>query len=124
MNLPSQNEKEVVFENVIPPQDFTLENQERTITDVEDIDIEECLEDMFVSQEQFVILTAPETQYKVRYIQACMQGEDVDVELGVEEEGTRLFYKICTKEECYRIFLDFFDKTFKPDMDEYKPLEF
>jgi len=48
----------------------------------------------------------------------------IEVELGVEESGTHLYYKMCSREECCRIFLDFYDNVFTPKMEEYKPVEF
>ena len=60
----------MVFKTVEPHQGFTLGNQEHEITDFRDIDIEEHLADMFVTPDQFVVLTAPKAQYKVRYVQA------------------------------------------------------
>ena len=124
MKLPFKKNKEVVFQKVKSPQGFTLENQDRKLTDFGDLDLEEYLEDLYVTPDQFLILTAPELQHQVRYIQACTHDGQVEVELGVEDEGTRLFYKMCTEEECTRIFLDFYDGYFVPDMKEYKPVEF
>ncbi len=124
MKLPFKKGKEVVFEKMKPQQGFTLENQERKLTDIEEIDIKNYLEDMFISSDEFVILTAPEAQRKVRYVQACMQDGEVELELGIEEAGTRLYYKMCTREECCRIFLDFYNNMFIPKMEEYKPVVF
>ncbi len=124
MKLPFKKKKEVVFEKVKPQKNFTLENQEGMLTNFADADIEEYLENMFASQDDFVILTAPEAQHKVRFVQACTHDGDIEVELGIEEEGTRLYYKMCTREECYRIFLDFYDDVFIPKMEEYRPVEF
>ena len=124
MKLPFKKKKEVVFQNVRSQEDFTLENQDRKLTDFSDVDLEDYLEDLYVTPDQFLILTAPRPQHKVRYIQACTHDGEIEVELGVEEEGTRLFYKMCTQEECTRIFLDFYDGYFTPDMKEYKPVEF
>lgn len=124
MKLPFQKGKEVVFKAVEPHQGFTLRNQENELADCRDIDIEDYLEDMFVTPDQFVVLTAPKAQYKVRYVQACTHDEDIEVELGIEEKGTHLYYKMCSQQECYRIFLDFYDNTFIPKMEEYKPVEF
>lgn len=124
MKLPFKKNKEVVFQKVKSPQGFTLENQDRKLTDFRDVDLEEYLEDLYVTPDQFLILTAPELQHQVRYIQACTHDGQVEVELGVEDEGTRLFYKMCTEEECTRIFLDFYDGYFVPDMKEYRPVEF
>ena len=124
MKLPFKKGKGVVFQKVKAQQGFTLENQDGKLTDFSDIDIEKYLENLFITPDQFVILTAPETQYKVRYVQACTHDEGIEVELGIEEEGTCLYYKMCSQEECRRIFLDFFDNVFIPKMDEYKPVEF
>lgn len=124
MKLPFKKGKEVTFQKVKPQQGFSLENQDRKLTDIRDIDIEDYLDDMFHSSDQFVILTAPKAQNKVRYIQACTHDGEIEVELGIEDEGTHLYYKMCSQEECYRIFLDFYDNVFTPSMDEYKPVEF
>lgn len=124
MKLPFKKGKEVIFKTEDPHQGFTLRNQENEITNFRDIDIEDYLEDMFNSPDQFVVLTAPRAQHKVRFVQACTHGGEIEVELGIEEEGTHLFYKMCSEEECYRIFLDFYDNIFIPKMEEYKPVKF
>ena len=124
MKLPFKKGKEMIFKKVEPHEGFRLRNQENELTDFGDIDIEYYLEDMFDSPDQFVVLTAPKAQYKVRYVQACTHDKEIEVELGIEEEGTRLYYKMCSQEECYRIFLDFYDNIFIPKMEEYKPVEF
>ena len=46
MKLPFKKNKEVVFQKVSSQQGFTLENQERKLTDFRDIDIEDYLADM------------------------------------------------------------------------------
>ena len=124
MKLPFKKKKEVVFQKVKSQQGFTLENQERKLTDFRDVDIEDYLADMFVTPDEFVVLTAPVAQNKVRFVQACTHDGEIEVELGIEEEGTRLFYKMCSEEECYRIFLDFYEDRLILDMREYKPVEF
>ena len=124
MKLPFKKGKEVVFKAVEPRQGYTLRNQENELTDFRDIDIEDYLADMFVTPDQFVVLTAPEARNKIRYVQACTHDGEIEVELGIEEEGTRLYYKMCSEEECYRIFLDFYENRLVPDMAEYKPVEF
>jgi hypothetical protein len=124
MKLPFQKGKEVVFKKVESHQGFTLRNQENELTDFRDIDIEDHLADMFITPDQFVVLTAPKAQNKVRYVQACTHDDGIEVELGIEEKGTHLYYKMCSQQECYRIFLDFYDNTFIPKMEEYKPVEF
>lgn len=118
-------QKEVVFQNVESQEGFALRNQEHELHNFRDVDIEDYLADMFVTPGQFVVLTAPTARNKIRFVQAAQHhNEELVVQLGVEEEGTRLYYKICSEEECYRIFLDFYDNFFNPDMKEYKPVEF
>ncbi len=124
MKLPFKKGKKVVFEKTSPQPGFTLRNQEGELTDFRDIDIEDYLADMFDSPDQFVVLTAPQAQHNVRFVQACTHDGEIEVEIGIEGEGTHLFYKMCTEEECFRIFLDFYENTFIPKMEEYKPVEF
>ena len=116
--------KDMVFKNVAKQSHFTLENQNGKTENFRDVDVEDYLADMFEDPDQFVILTAPEPQGKVRYIQSCTHDGEIEVELGIEEKGTCLYYKMCSEEECRRIFLDFYYNRFVPDMGEYKPVEF
>lgn len=116
---------ERVFENMKEQDYFTLENQNGSVQDARDIDIEDYLEIMFADPEQFAVLTAPKAKNKVRYVQACIQGDQIEVQLGIEEEdGTHLMCKLCSREECMRIFLDFYDGFFAPEMKEYQPVQF
>ena len=115
---------ERVFQTVGKQDGFKLENQNGALREFRDVDIEDYLENMFEDPEQFVILTAPEALHKVRFVQACVQKEGIEVELGIEENGTHLVYKMCSKEECIRIFLDFFEDEFLPKMDEYRHVQF
>ena len=95
------------------------------LTDEEEI--KEYLEDLFVTPDQFVVLSAPKVQgQKIRYVQACVQKDDgIETELGIEqEEGTTLLYKMCQDEECIQIFLDFFAGRLQVNMDEYEPVSF
>ncbi len=124
MKLPFKKGKKVIFKTAEFHQGFILRNQENEITDFRDIDIEEYLADMFVTPDQFVVLSAPKAQNKVRFVQACTHDGEIEVELGIEENGTHLYYKMCSEEECYRIFLDFYDNMFIPKMEEYRPVEF
>ena len=117
--------KEVVFQNVKSQEGFTLRNQEHELHDFEESDIEFYLDDMFVTPEQFVVLTAPVAQNQIRFVQATVHPNgELEVELGIEGEGTQLYYKICSEEECCQIFLDFYHNAFCPDRSAYKPVEF
>lgn len=115
---------ERVFQTVGRQDGFKLENQNGVLRKFGVADIEDYLEDMFGSPEQFVTLTAPEALHKVRFVQACVLKDDIEVELGIEESGTHLVYKLCSEAECTRIFLDFFKAEFIPKMEEYQPVQF
>lgn len=119
-----EQKMERVFQTVGKQDGFKLENQNGALREFRDVDIEDYLEDMFASPEQFVTLTAPKAQHKVRFVQACVQKDGIEVELGIEENGTHLVYRLCSKEECIRIFLDFFEDDFIPEMEEYQPVQF
>ena len=84
MKLPYKNNKEVVFKKMKPKQSFKLRNQESELTDFTEIDVEYYLEDMYVTPDQFVVLSAPEAQHKVRFVQACTHDGEIEVELGIE----------------------------------------
>ena len=117
----------MVFQNIEEGRTFTLRNQDREQMDFGKEEIEEFLDDMFVTPDQFVVLTAPKAQgQQIRYVQACIHDDGgIEVELGIEEEdGTHLYYKMCMDEECVRIFLDFFDGKLVVDRSEYEPVQF
>ncbi len=124
MKWPFKKGNEVIFQTEKPRAGFTLRNQDTELTDFRDVDIEDYLADLFVTPDQFVVLSAPQAQYKVRFVQACTHEGEIEVELGIEENGTRLYYKMCSQEECYRIFLDFYENRFIPQMKEYRAVEF
>lgn len=79
---------------------------------------------MFISPKQFVTLTAPVPKQNVRFVQACMQADQVELQLGLEVNGTHLVHKLCSKEECRRIFLEFYHGQFAPNPFEYQPVPF
>ena len=115
---------ERTFENVGRMDSFTLRNQNGALFTFNDADIDFLLEDMFEDVDQFVTLTSPVAVNKIRYVQACMCDEGVEVQLGIEEKRTRLVHKICTRNECLEIFQTFFEGEFAPKLEEYSPVEF
>ena len=117
----------MVFKNQEEQKTFTLRNQERELWEFGEEELEDFLEDMLVTPDQFVVLTAPKVQkQQIRYVQARADDEEeIEVELGIESaDGTRLYYKMVKEEECFQIFLDFFKKDLSVDQKEYKPVEF
>ena len=103
---------------------FTLENQNGRIEKFSDGDICNYLEEMFISPDQFVALTAPKAKEKVRFVQACMQDGYVELQLGLEEKENVLVSKRCSREECTGIFLAFYKGEFVPYLYEYQPVQF
>lgn len=109
--------------DLVPKQNsFSLENQYEKNNDIENIDIEYGLQDLFNHKNQYIILTSPDTQNNVRFIQACMIDNSVEVQILYQDTTPQLFYKLCSQEECWRIFLDFYDNIFVPNLKEYKPI--
>lgn len=115
---------DIVFQKVKRQNSFTLENQNGKIEKFSDADICNYLDDMFIAPDQFVTLTAPIPRQEVRFVQACRSADQIELQLGVEKNGTRLVYKLCSKEECRRIFLDFYSGRFVPIDCEYRPVQF
>ena len=52
------------------------------------------LADMFVTPERFVVLDAPKVQHKVCFVQACTHDGEIEVELGIKENGTKSTWNI------------------------------
>lgn len=117
-------ESEAVFNKVMRKKKFTLENQNGKTERFSETDLFNYLEDMFDSPEQFVTLTAPAAKQRIRFIQACMQDGMVEVQLGFEGKETSLFHKLCSRDECLRIFSEFRKGTFVPYIGEYTPVRF
>lgn len=84
-SMKDEQNVESVFQTVGKQDGFKLENQNGALRTFRDADIENYLENMFASPEQFVTLTAPEALHKVRFVQACVQKDAIEVELGIEE---------------------------------------
>lgn len=103
---------------------YILENQNGKLSKFTDADISNYLEEMFINPEQFVSLTAPMPQNGLRFIQAALNGNDVELQLGLDTGGAKLVYKLCTRSECKKAFLFFFEGRFKPNLSEYMPVEF
>ncbi|MCI8627190.1 MAG: hypothetical protein HFI40_13125 [Lachnospiraceae bacterium] len=119
-----------VFQTTPERDYYLLENQDGKTTEVNEETIGDYLEELFDDPEQFVTLTPPKSQNGIRFIQACLdknknEGNYVEVELGMEEaDGIHLLYKMCTEEECVRIFYDFYDDLFQPVLADYQPVSF
>lgn len=116
--------QDIHFEKTPEQEGFSLENQDGKLRNITDIDVKNYLDKMFVSSDQFVVLVSPKTQNNVRFVQACIVNNQIEVELSIEESQAHLYYKYCSKEECYRIFLDFYHNRLIPNMKEYKPVQF
>lgn len=118
----SSGSSSVHFSKVKRQSSYSLENQNGRIEKFSDADICNYLEDMFLTPDQFVTLTAPKAKDHVRFVQACMLEGYVELQLGLEGRGTKLIHKRCSKEECRRVFLEFYRGQFVPNQYEYQPL--
>lgn len=107
-----------------PDMKMLVENQngclEATLSVVEDM-----LQEMFIDDDQFVTLSLPvPTHEGVRFVQACRIPDGIDVQLGMGEgTQTKLVERICTEDECMRIFRDFFDTLKVEDLECYTPVQ-
>ena len=108
---------------ILKQNSFSLENQDGKNNEIESIDIEYGLQDLFNHKNQYIILTSPDIQNNIRFIQACMIKNSVEVQILYQDTTPQLLYKLCSQEECWRIFLDFYDNVFIPNLKEYKPVQ-
>ena len=87
--------------------------------------VENCLWEMFDDEEEFVTLTTADARYNIRYVQASQIDDGIIVQLGIEEgEHTKLVEKVCTEEECMKIFEEFYTSSFVQNWEKYTPVEF
>ncbi len=102
---------------------FELMNQDDETENVNEQRIKRFIDIMVDDSEQFVTLSASEPIENVSFVQATLTDGEIHLEIGVPEgeNKNKLYYKICTKEECKSIFLEYFHNTFVPDMEEYQP---
>ncbi len=118
----------MVFRNMEEQSTYTLRNQEMEKMSFGEEELEDFLEDMLVTPDQFVVLTAPKAQnQQIRYVQARVheEEEEIEVELGIEEaDGTHLYHKMCGEEECVQVFLDFFHNGLTVNLKAYQPVAF
>lgn len=119
-------EKEgVTFEPMKEKNDFELRNQDNEIKNVSESDILEYIHIMIGDSDQFVVLSAPKAIEDIEFVQAALTNGEIELQVGVKEgRECKLYFKMCTEGECKKAFLDFFHGTFRPDMKEYKPVEF
>ena len=116
--------KEVAFDVMKEGTCFTVENQDGSLADVTENDILQYIQYIVEDNQQFATLTAPKAIGGIRFVQAAVNNGEIEVEIGVEKEKCHLYYKMCTQEECEKIFLEFFHGEFVAKMEEYKPVLF
>ena len=109
----------ISLDNVGQLDGFILETKDSYSTDFSNRDIENALEEMLDDNKFYVTLAAPEAQNKVRAVSVKSTKKGVEIKLGIEDKKNIIVHKICTSEECFDIFLDFYDGAFSPDLKEY-----
>ena len=115
----------VFFQKIACKEPWNIRTQE-VDRPVESWDeIEACIQDVFDDENQFVTLTAEKINSNIRYVQASQSGDEIVVQLGVEEaDYTRLVEKLCTEEECLAVFREYFSSTHVRNPGDYTPVEF
>lgn len=116
---------DVTFETVAYTGSRFLETQDGSRADFDFSAVESCLRELYRDADQFVTLTLADAPHGIRYVQACQVNGDIDVQLGLEENGrTRLVEKLCSPAECTAIFQRFYGHADADALDTYRPVEF
>ncbi len=116
---------DISFDKVVSTGKATLENQDGRIYGFGHLEIIEYIQKIIDDTQQFITLELPEANYGIRYVQASVNYGKICVQLGLEDgANTKLVEKICSQEECQRIFLDFFDYGYVNEVEKYKPVQF
>ena len=125
-NLQNDNVeyKEVAFEVMKEGRCFKLENQDGFIEKITENDILQYIQYMVEDTVQFVTLTAPKAIASIRFVQAAIANDEIEIQIAVEKEKCHLYCKVCTQDECEKLFLDFFRGEFVANMEEYEPVLF
>lgn len=117
--------KEMVFEKTEPKEFHTLHNQENELRDYTEEDILEFLEIIMEDTEEFVTLTSENLIREIRFVQAAVNNGDITLQIGMEkEDGTHLYEKIVTFEQCKEIFLYFHNGIWNEDLNDFEPTLF
>lgn len=87
--------------------------------------VEDMVQEMFADADQFVTLSLPAPIHDgVRFVQACLVPNGIDVQLGIGAGNqTKLVERLCTEDECIRIFRDFYDTAKVEDIECYTPVQ-
>ena len=86
-------------------------------------DVLQYLELMAANPEEFVTLTLPAPMNGIQYMQACLVGKGVSVQLGLENEGTvTLLEAGCDLEQTRHFFDVFYHNGMVPDVDLFHPM--
>lgn len=97
---------------------FSLRSQADELSICSENNIAEFLQAMFENPEEFVVLSSHENPDD--YIQAVQAKQGIEVQFPID--GV-LSTKICTREECTQMFMDFFNGQLEIDKTEFKALE-
>ena len=103
-----------------PLAGIKLENQNGVVVDFTKSQLQHYLNIMYEDMNQFVTVTVPIVVNRVRYLQACVAGNQINIQAGIEEYNQiTLVEKYCSKEECNHIFSDFYDYSEVDGLENY-----
>ncbi|MCI8409897.1 MAG: hypothetical protein HFJ09_11615 [Lachnospiraceae bacterium] len=117
--------KEMVFSKTESKKFHTLRNQESELRDYTEEDILEFLEIITEDTEEFVTLTSEKLIGEIRFVQAAVNNGEITLEIGMEkEDGTHLYEKVVSFENCKEIFLNLHNGIWNEDLDDFEPALF
>ena len=79
----------MIFKNMPEEETFTLRNQENELTEFGPEEIKEYLEDLFVTPDQFVVLSAPKVQGQKIHPETAGYQRGADLKKLVQEQQCR-----------------------------------
>ncbi len=116
-----------MFLNLIKKKvSFTLENSDGKIDFIDQYDISVYLDIVYQSDNQFIILKPSSPLDDIEFIQAVKtKNQNIEVDVMILRGNERqLCCKICTQEECTKIFDEFYKEHRVFDLNQYKPVKF
>lgn len=117
--------KEVIFGKTESKDYHRLCNQEGELQDYTEEDILKFLEIIMEDTEEFVTLTSEKLIREIRFVQAAVNNGEITLQIGMEkEDGTHLYEKVVSFENCKEIFLNFHNGIWNEDLDDFEPALF
>ena len=114
-----------MWEMAQAPRRFRLENFfDEPVDDPSRDQVEKHIMTMMTVGEEHVLLSLKGAGEGVNFVQAVSVDGGYDVQLGIGKNGrTELVSKLCSEEELFRIFMDFYDHGDVKEKGQFVPVE-